>query len=362
MSRILWLLALIGSAAIPSLGGQSLERLQARADSLAREWRQATVVADAVDSVERARALAGRDTIRVGALTIVADPSPLPLREAAGRAWPVIDSLYGSEAQQLEQRPYLIVPVDPDTTVERPRIHSGIAITWDEDAAPLALLLLSNVPIARPDTAWRSWLGGAVLPMIHAAQRRAGVYVELVTAPSQAARRCFLGDLSACRDALDLAGDANRLQRWYPSAPERRALVLRLFSGFFFNRASQEALEACRQGHDAPCLHLLGTLAPGELPRPLPYDARATLVDLALRVGGREAYHRLVASAGAPINDRLAAAAGVRVDSLVARWRAEIVGSRPVPVTLPPWGPWIAVGWIGVFTACGLRSSRWRIS
>lgn len=362
MCRILPLLVLIGSTAIAALNGQSFERLQARADSLAREWRQASVVADAVDSVERARTLAGRDTIRVGALTIVADPSPLPLREAAGRAWPVIDSLYGSEAQRLEQRPYLIVPVDPDTTVERPRIHNGIEITWDEDVSSLALLLLSDVPIARPDAAWQNWLGGAVLPLFHPAQRRAGVYVELVTAPSQVARRCFLGDLSACRDALDLAGDANRLQRWYPSAPERRALVLRLFSGFFFDRASQEALEACRQGHDAPCLHLLSTLAPGELPRPLPYDAHATLVDLALRVGGREAYHRLVASTGAPISDRLAAAAGVGVDSLVARWRGEIVASRPMPVTLPPWGPWIAVGWALVFATCGLRSSRWRVS
>ena len=362
MCRVLRLLALISSTAMAALSGQTLERLQARADSLAREWRHASVVADAVDSVERARTLAGRDTIRVGGLTIVADPSPLPLREAARRAWPVIDSLYGSEAQRLEQRPYLIVPVDPDTTVERPRIHNGIEITWDEDVASLALLLLANVPITRADTAWQNWLGGTVLPLFHPAQRRAGMYVELVTAPSRAARRCFLGDLGACRDALDLAGDADRLQRWYPSAPERRALVLRLFSGFLFNRASQEALEACRQGLDSGCVQLLRTLAPGELPRPLPYDARATLVDLALRVGGREAYHRLVTSAGAPISDRLTTAAGVGVDSLLARWRAEIIASRPAPVTLPPWGPWIAVGWTVVFAACGLRSSRWRAS
>ena len=37
-----------------------------------------------------------RDTIAVGALRIVTDPSPLPVRAAAERAWPVLDSLYGA--------------------------------------------------------------------------------------------------------------------------------------------------------------------------------------------------------------------------------------------------------------------------
>src|SRR5436190_10255188 len=125
MSRTWWLFALL--ACTRALQGQDLPRLQARADSLAREWRHATAVADAIDSLERTRAPSGRDTIRVGALTIVTNPSPLPLREAAVRAWPVIDSLYGEEARQLAQRPYLVAAVDPDTTVEPPPTHRGIA-------------------------------------------------------------------------------------------------------------------------------------------------------------------------------------------------------------------------------------------
>src|SRR5947207_4396150 len=118
MSRTCWLFPLL--ACTRALPGQDLPRVQARADSLAREWRRANAVANAIDSLERTRALAGRDTIRVGALTIVTNPSPLPLREAAGRAWPVIDSVYGDDARQLAHRPYAIVAVDPDTTVERP--------------------------------------------------------------------------------------------------------------------------------------------------------------------------------------------------------------------------------------------------
>ncbi len=46
----------------------TLVRLRHRADSLAREWRQANAVADLVDSLERERATSWKDTISVGAL------------------------------------------------------------------------------------------------------------------------------------------------------------------------------------------------------------------------------------------------------------------------------------------------------
>jgi hypothetical protein len=361
MSRRGWLVAPFSLALTPVLWGQSLPSLQARADSLAREWRRANAVAEAVDSLERTRALAGRDTIRVGALTIVANPSSLPLREAAARAWPVIDSLYGSEAQQLKQRPYVIVAVDPDTTIERPVIRGGMEVRQNQDVAALTLLLLSAVPIAPLDTAWQSWLGGSLPPAIRAEQQRAGVYVQLVTAPSQAVRRCFLGDTAACRDALGLVTTADPLARWYPGAQDRRSLVVKTFGAYFDREAHRPALQACAKGSDSACTQLLRSL-PGGVPRPLTYDARATLVQVALRLGGREAYHRLVASVGQPIADRVARAAGIGVDSLISRWRAEILASRPRPVSLPRWGIWVALGWTAIFAACGLRSSRWRVS
>src|SRR5437660_802787 len=196
-------------------------------------------------------------------------------------------------------------------------------------------------------------------------QARAAVYVLLVTAPSQAARSCFLGAISDCRNALALGESPDPLQQWYPSAGERRALVLRSFAEYFGysdHGAGKPALQSCGAGSDAACTELLRSLPPGALPRPLTYDARAALVHVALRLGGREAYHRLVAAAGEPIADRPAGAAGVSVDSLVAQWRSEILAARPAPVTLPPWGPWAALGWTAVFAVCALRSSRWRVS
>ena len=134
------------------------------------------------------------------------------------------------------------------------------------------------------------------------------------------------------------------------------------YFGYSDHGARKPTLQLCGAGSDSACTELLRSLPPGVLPRPLTYDAHAALVHIALRLGGREAYHRLVATPGAPIADRLAGAAGVSVDSLVAQWRSEILTARPTPVTLPPWGPWAALGWTAVFAVCALRSSRWRVS
>src|SRR2546422_3763475 len=44
------------AVAVQSLSGQDVPRLQARADSLVREWRRASALADMVDSLDHARA------------------------------------------------------------------------------------------------------------------------------------------------------------------------------------------------------------------------------------------------------------------------------------------------------------------
>ncbi len=356
-----WLLLLLSLVCSPALHGQDLPHLQARADSLAREWRRANAIADAVDSLERERALAGRDTIRVGALTIITNPSPLPLRLAAARAWRVIDSLYGSEARTLARRPYVIIAVDPDTTIQRPVSRSGIPVPWDLDVRSLTLLLLTSVPIAPPDMTLRNWLGGgSVRPSLGPEQERAAVFVQLVTAPSRATRGCLLGDIGSCHDALDVGDSPDVVLRWYASPEERRGVVTRSLGGYV-DPPRRESLRSCAAGSDSSCTELLQSIPRSSL-QPLGGNARATLVDLALRLGGREAYHRLIAAPDAPVSSRLAGVAGMSIDSLAARWRSEILASRPTPVSLPRGGPWLALGWAAFFTACGLRSSRWRVS
>src|SRR5712692_10445880 len=332
-------LAVAGARTLPAQDS-TLVRLRHRADSLAREWRQANAVADLVDSLERERATSWKDTISVGALRIVANPSPLPLREAAARAWPVLDSLYGSEAQHLAQWPVIIQAYDPDTTVQRPAHHVGMQVPWNMGAAALTLMLLANAPMPDPDRPLREWLNGPVRPSWRTAEDRSAVYVQLVTAPSQTVRDCFLGHLEGCEAALEIGASPATLEALYPSA-----------AAFHF----------CVTGSDSACTGLLRSLPRGVLPHPLGADARFTLVHLALRLGGREAYHRLLADPQASVGARLAAAGGVSEDSLVARWHAEIIAARPPPVEMPTWAFVIALGWMMFFAGCGLRSSRWRI-
>lgn len=336
-------------------------RLRHRADSLAREWRQANAVADLVDSLERERATSWKDTISVGALRIVANASPLPLREAAARAWPVLDSLYGSEAQHLAQRPVIIQAYDPDTTAPRPAHHVGMEVPWNMGAAALTLMLLANAPMPDPDQALRAWLNGPVRPSWRTAEDRSAVYVQLVTAPSQTVRDCFLGHLERCEAALEIGASPATLEALYPSAAERRSLLTQSFADFFNHGATSAAFHFCVTGSDSACTGLLRSLPRGVLPHPLGADARFTLVHLALRLGGREAYHRLLADPQASVGARLAAAGGVREDSLVARWRAEIIAARPLPVEMPTWAFGVALGWMVLFAGCGLRSSRWRV-
>lgn len=360
MSRRSWLLVALCVGAPPLWGQDSLVvRLRARTDSLVGSWRQAQGIADLADSLERERATAGRDTISVGALRIIANRSALPLREAAARAWPAIDSLYGPAAAELTLRPYLITAVDPDPAVRRSVLHVGLELPWDLDVEATTRALLGSVPVALPDPALAEWLGTSLRPSVNLPSERAAVYLQLVTAPSQVTRACFLGDIARCGDALGF-GD-RELERFYPSSAERRALVSGPFAGFFDRGANAEAFRACMAGNDGACTQLLRSLRAGALPKPLTQGARVTLVREALRLGGRDAYRRLLAEPAAPLADRVAAAAGIPVDSLMSDWRRSILAARPKPVTLPLWAFFTACGWMAFFAACGLRSSRWRL-
>lgn len=357
------LLVLLGAFLGPRLTAQATDvrRLQSRVDSLSRELTRVGAIADLADSLEHQRAFSGRDTIAVGSLRIVTDPSPLPVRAAAERAWPVLDSLYGDAAQLLARYPYVIRAFDPDTTAPRPIMYVGLAVPWDMSVAALARLLVANAPMPPPDHAFVSWLGGTVRPPTRAAQDRTDVYFDLVTAPSTPARACFLGAIPACRIALGLQSGGDVLDLWYPSAAERRALVNRAFADYFGHGATASTVHACAAGADTACDALLRHLPAGALPGPLGAQARTTLVRVAMEMGGRDAYRRLVADPGAPMADRVASTANATLDEVIARWRQAILTSRPPSVALPWWAVSLALGWAAAFGVCALRSSRWRL-
>jgi hypothetical protein len=340
-----------------------MTRFRLRADSLLRTWREAEALADLADSLERERATAGRDTIAVGSLRIIANPSPLPLREAAERAWPAIDSLYGAMAAELTQRPYIIRAVDPDTAVRRTILHVGVDLPWDLDLSDMTRLLLTTVPAPHFDPALADWIGGPLRPSLRPGDDRLATFLQLVTAPSAAVRECFLGAIDRCKDVLQLDDTTDLLEQWYSTPAEREALVTESFSGYFERGATAPSFLRCRQHSDDACTTLLRSLPPGTLPRPLANAARTVLVREALRMGGRDAYRRLVTDPLAPMSKRLASAAGIGIgiDSLVVRWRNSVLDARPAALTLPWWASVAAFGWTAFFGFCALRSTRWRL-
>jgi hypothetical protein len=339
------------------LAGQ-IPELRARADSLLVEWQLAKQFADVQDSLRLARERGGRDTIRVGALVYLVNRSPLPLREAATTAWPQIERFYGPAAQAFAQRPFLIQAVDPDTNEDVPP-GRAIKILWNTEVAPLARALVTMADLGPLDPSLRDWLGGVVVPRFDSGPGHAAVYVQLVTSPSHTARRCFAGDRRACGSALSLEPTTDPAVQWY-GPEDRRRLVNREYFDFLNHSGHRQAVQSCAAGSDDTCLELLRSL--GALIPPLDYQARLTFLEAAVRVGGTETFQRFLATPAGPMGRRLAAAARVSEDSLVARWRNDVLAARPTPVPLPVVGAWVALGWIVVFGTCGLRSSRWRVS
>jgi len=362
MSRVLALVLAVSLPASPLHSQDSLiARLRRQADSLLGSWREAQKLADVADSLEQVRATAGSDTIAVGGLRIIVNPSALPWRQAAELAWPVIDSLYGSAAEDLTGHPYIFRAVDPDSGVRRAVLHVGVEVPWDLDVRATTALLLTTVTPPSFDPALANWLGSALRPTLRPQDEHAVVFVLLVTAPSEAVRRCFLGDIARCKDVLQIGDTTGLLGRWYATPAEREVLVTQAFTDYFSRGATAPTLQNCRQHRDDACTALLQSLPPGSLPRPLAHAARLLLVREVLRTGGRDAYRRLVARPSAPIGERLASAAGMDIDSLVARWRNVVVAARPKPLTLPWSASFAAIGWTAFFGICALRSSRWRL-
>jgi hypothetical protein len=90
-------------------------------------------------------------------------------------------------------------------------------------------------------------------------------------------------------------------------------------------------------------------------------NARASIVGEALRLGGIGSFSRLRASSDAPLRDRLAYAAGMPPEELVARWRDQVLAGRPNSQAGLLRSPFPLALWLLLFVAFALRSSRWRL-
>jgi hypothetical protein len=341
------LLAVLAGAA--PAAGQDAAALRARIARVEPIWRAAARLANLVDSTRRFGPL---DTLRSGPLTVYASPQLAPLvRDAMARARPILDSVYGQETARLAAHRWYVVPA---MSVE----YSGSGFVIPVPEAPSLDLILTNLLVQASYVYGQDeWLGGFYGYDLHPERALADAYIELVTAPSRAARGCLLGSLPDCALAFGLIPGADTVMQWY-DAQERRQLVGQ--TDFYRRRAEQAAFDACTAGSDAACVGLLrSTQTYIYIPRPLGSISRTSLLRTAFQLGGSGAFHQWIGYARSPAA-RLAAAAGASTDSLLSTWRAEVLAARPKTVIIPDRTAWVTLLWGTVLTLVALRSTRWR--
>lgn len=335
--------------------GQSAPELRARLARLEPALRQAIAATGRADSLRRQGSRGAADTLRVGHLTVLAWPPLSNLAAAAARAvWPRLDSLYGDAARSLAAERFWVLPA-----AEASRFRPGDErVVWVPAEAGVEQVARSLAYQAATHFIVPAWLDGPVVVELQPERERASVYVGLVTAPSRAARGCFLGDLADCRDALELSGRIDYLLRWYDAAERRQ--IARQFSWLRNAGRNPTYRECVEEGSDSACVQFLQSQDVRVVPRPLTTEARLSFIRLALRRGGRDAFTRLQRPADRPLAARLSAAARLPLDSLIADWRTAVLAGRPHTVTFVPRAAWVALTWGVLFTVLGLRSSRWR--
>lgn len=359
-AALLALAVLLVAAPLPARA-QEQGAQRARIARLERALRNAEAAAARADAMRPPVALES-DTISAGALRVLAPVGVArDTRTAVAEAWPLIDAAFGNAAARLANHPFTLVgggrrgEADRVDGVTNPVMTNGQAT----DIVQRLLWAAATVVASGSDSALADWMRGALVPIRDPAGERRGVYVALVSAPSPAARQCYLGDLAGCRSALGFAPVSETVTDWY-DAPRRRQIVQDM-SNLDQVRSTPRSYVACvAEQSDADCLAVLRRAPPGAIPPPLPPAARLSVVRTAVELGGRGAYARLLTTAGTPIEQRLAIASGVPADSLLRAWQAAVLAARPRPVTVEPRGGWVALAWGVAFGLLALRSSRWR--
>lgn len=369
------LVLLIALCASGAASGQvpDTNRLHHRADSLLALWRQANTLGEAQQAARDARhqraaqvtrataTIRGENPVNSGGLMVIADyPDSIPLREATRRAWAILSNTYGSRAIPLVERPiHLAVMFSKRQRIAAPNArHVPRNVSVDE----LERTLLGMTGVPSIDRHLSGWLGNVVEPVFDTAASRSNVYVQLVTAGSISARRCFEGNVTGCAMALQIPEDTEFFLTAF-DADERRHAVAAARSRAMVDPAVLPTYTHCVDDRvDSACVTFLRALGQAQIPRPLGFEARNLLVSTALAMGGSGAFERLTADSTAAVADRLARAANAPVERVVATWRSDVIAARPAPIRVSMREALLAIGWVGLFAVGAIRSTRWRLA
>jgi hypothetical protein len=350
---------------------QGVAEARAAAEQLLERYQSERVASERVTAAEQR--LRQSDTVETGALRLVVRQADRPIAEAAAKlAWPVIRARYGRMADVMAQHPIMVSPVDstakeygafvmlPDRSSTAQNFGAG------PSRISAGLIRFADMLLwASADSALRAWYPSSPDPGIDSSVTAERVYLELVTSLSVQARSCLIGDDRACSEALGLRAVGDPLIESFDPAG-RRALAGRLSESREGQRMVMRYQACLDDGDDGACVELLraalgdsGRYDAFRLPNGVGDAPRRALVAEVERLGGAEAWGRLVASDGRPLEARFALAAGVPADSLMRVWRRTLIAARPTNINVSVGSLLIALLWFGLGLAFALRFSRW---
>lgn len=350
--------ALAVLAAATVLSAQTPEE-QARIERLARRYAELAARASGVAEAGAPRV----DSVTVGGLVLFTDSLGSPVFQAA------LEPFRRRLAERLGDASFPLL-AGGRIGVRFGGTHPGWGRLVFDDTQLIAVQRLRRTPdwlanqLAAAVDAILARRGGASLAAWRADVRlfqdpapvREATYLELLTAGVPGARGCYDGALGACAYALNLRpgqpppGDA---------AAELRHYIAQRLGERAGATALASSYAACvERDDDRACLEFLDQA--GVQPPVLSTRAAGTLLATVPDLGGSGGLARFFADTGAAVVPRLEAAAGMPLDSLLARWRATILAYRPEPTAVPAAMQWLVLGWTGVLVALAARSTRWR--
>lgn len=155
-----------------------------------------------------------------------------------------------------------------------------------------------------------------------------------------------------------------KMMNWLQQAPpvgtpdkERRYVAM-----YAFVTGTGKAQRSCVSGGLDECAYALGLRTP-KISDPgggyVPF-LRADLVMTALETGGPNAWNRFQGTSSDEIEPMLAAAAGMPLDSLLSRWRSQLLSLRPTEAPFSTTRLVLGLTWMVLLLLGSLGASRWQ--
>lgn len=347
---------------------QDVRAYQRRVDSLVVVWRRAQA-ARVADEERRRKSYETSVAVSAGPLRLLASPGRQDLARQAGDAVVAdLSPMYGRALDTLRSNTFVIRDHQPEEAGRTDSNFVRVLEVTQHGGEPFRLVLRPDLPLVTnalrtavlrallrsADPGLAFWLQTTDLPSDTLPSREwAAARLNFLSSVAAVARRCYAGDLGACRLALRITESADPLTQLYDSTDRRRLVDMLARDSW---RGAPPGTDACLSGSDAACVTILRR---GHSAHPVSAVHRSQLLQVAMVVGGPGAMERLMSTNGG-VDARLAAAARAPTDTLLKAWLARVRAGEKPSDNMSPALAAVSVGWILAFTVLGLRSSRWR--